>query len=58
MVFLLIAALIGDLILLPAILAGPLGRFFESGFLGTFDKLPIPEEEVAVAIGQHLDENG
>ncbi|WP_068265600.1 efflux RND transporter permease subunit [Rubripirellula obstinata] len=29
MVALLLAALIGDLVLLPAILAGPLGRFFE-----------------------------
>jgi hypothetical protein len=29
MVFLLLSALIGDLVLLPAILAGPLGRFFE-----------------------------
>ncbi|MCP4886425.1 MMPL family transporter [Rubripirellula sp.] len=52
MVFLLLAALLGDLVLLPAILAGPLGRFFESGFLGTFDKMPIPEEEVAVAEGK------
>ncbi len=49
MVFLLLAALIGDLVLLPAILAGPLGRFFERGFLGTFDKLPIPEQEVVAA---------
>jgi predicted RND superfamily exporter protein len=30
MVFLLLSALIGDLVLLPAILAGPLGRCFES----------------------------
>ncbi len=30
MVFLLLTALIGDLVLLPAILAGPLGRCFES----------------------------
>jgi predicted RND superfamily exporter protein len=30
MVLLLLAALVGDLILLPAILAGPLGRWFES----------------------------
>ncbi|QDT11330.1 efflux RND transporter permease subunit [Planctomycetes bacterium K23_9] len=30
MVFLLLAALVGDLVLLPAILAGPLGRGFES----------------------------
>jgi hypothetical protein len=30
MVFLLVAALIGDLVLLPAILSGPLGRCFES----------------------------
>jgi predicted RND superfamily exporter protein len=29
MVLLLLAALLGDLVLLPAILAGPLGRFFE-----------------------------
>ncbi|MGB7344626.1 MAG: MMPL family transporter, partial [Pirellulaceae bacterium] len=29
MVFLLLSALIGDLVLLPAILAGPLGRFFD-----------------------------
>lgn len=32
MVFLLIAALVGDLMLLPAILAGPWGRIFERGF--------------------------
>jgi hypothetical protein len=31
MVFLLVSALIGDLVLLPAILAGPLGRCFERG---------------------------
>lgn len=31
MVFLLLAALVGDLILLPAILAGPLGRFVTAG---------------------------
>ena len=31
MVFLLGSALLGDLVLLPAILAGPLGRFFEQG---------------------------
>ena len=29
MVFLLLAALLGDLVLLPAILAGPLGKGFE-----------------------------
>jgi predicted RND superfamily exporter protein len=29
MFFLLLSALVGDLILLPAILAGPAGRFFE-----------------------------
>ena len=52
MVFLLLAALVGDLVLLPAILAGPLGRFFEKGFLGSFDTMPIPEEEVAAADGR------
>ena len=31
MVFLLLAALIGDLVLLPSILAGPMGRVFEKG---------------------------
>ncbi|MEM0926347.1 MAG: hypothetical protein AAGJ83_09955, partial [Planctomycetota bacterium] len=30
MVLLLIAALVGDLLLLPAILTGPIGRLFES----------------------------
>jgi hypothetical protein len=30
MVFLLLFALAGDLVLMPAILAGPLGRWFES----------------------------
>lgn len=37
MVFLLFSALIGDLVLLPAILAGPLGRFFEGSKRVTVD---------------------
>lgn len=39
MVFLLLSALLGDLVLLPAILASPLGRYFET----TGKPLPRPE---------------
>jgi hypothetical protein len=40
MVFLLLSALIGDLLLLPAILAGPLGRCFENAKRTTSDVAP------------------
>ncbi len=40
MLILLVAALIGDLILLPAILAGPLGRFFGKERENARDELP------------------
>lgn len=43
MLILLVAALIGDLILLPAILAGPLGRFFGKERPDAKDELPEVE---------------
>lgn len=43
MLILLVAALIGDLILLPAILAGPLGRFFGKEKPNAKDELPTQE---------------
>ncbi|MDM4014469.1 efflux RND transporter permease subunit [Roseiconus lacunae] len=44
MLILLFAALIGDLILLPALLAGPLGKFFKPR-VGASDNTPQPGEE-------------
>ena len=46
MITMLGAALIGDLILLPALLCGPLGRFFAPGAKATPDKLDIEPAEV------------
>ena len=45
MVTLLAAALIGDLVLLPALLAGPLGRFFVVAEKKTSPQ-PVPEEQI------------
>lgn len=46
MLILLVAALIGDLILLPAILAGPLGRFFGKEREGAKDTLVTGDESL------------
>lgn len=45
MLILLVAALVGDLILLPAILAGPLGRFFGKEREDAKDELPSNDLE-------------
>lgn len=49
MVVMLGTALVGDLILLPALLCGPLGRFFAPGAPATPDGSPRPESVVAPA---------
>ena len=46
MLILLVAALIGDLILLPAILAGPLGKFFGKEKENAVDQLPAADDEL------------
>ena len=38
---LLIAAMIGDLLILPSLLTGPLGRFYERGFLNRQKPAPM-----------------
>ena len=58
MLVLLAAALFGDLVLLPALLAGPLGRFLQTTFGSTADAGEIDEElNVIGAEGDVEDES-
>ena len=45
MLFLLAMALIGDLILLPALLAGPLGKYFGKEKKGADPETETPQED-------------